>query len=293
MHPSNMPTDWRALCEELFTDYEQHLYRSVLADRTRAALAQPEPEVVGPTDEELADTYWDAWHKHLDRTNSVLHSVGLRAVLARWGNYPAKPDSSIDGLAVPNGREPASVVGEPSDQELTQEWQRLMGAPEAILAQPMLAFARAVLARWGRPAPASAGDLIQAYQAGRKDAEADAQQAAEVAEDRPTGEVTELVAWIRQEGVHSECGHELLRAADLLERQAAQVPVAVAVSERLPQPEDCDAEGMCWWWYPPVPEQNYGYWIYEDNAVPERSRLEWPESWLPAHALPLPSREVG
>ena len=69
-------------------------------------------------------------------------------------------------------------------------------------------------------------------------------------------------------------------------------PQPVPVSERLPGPEDCDAEGRCWWWYPPVPEQNYGYWIYEDNAVPERARLEWPDCWLPAYALPLPSGEV-
>jgi hypothetical protein len=46
---------------------------------------QDTEQPVGPTDEDLNDTYWTAWHKHLDRTNSVLHSVGLRAVLARWG----------------------------------------------------------------------------------------------------------------------------------------------------------------------------------------------------------------
>lgn len=45
----------------------------------------PQPVPEGPSDEELNDTYWTAWHEHLDRTNSVLHSVGLRAVLARWG----------------------------------------------------------------------------------------------------------------------------------------------------------------------------------------------------------------
>lgn len=35
-----MKTDWKALCQELLIDYEQHLYRSVLADRVRAALAE-------------------------------------------------------------------------------------------------------------------------------------------------------------------------------------------------------------------------------------------------------------
>jgi len=92
------------------TDYKQHCIKLLQildtnwplglpttwakwADAVRADLAKPEPE--GPTDEELADTYWTAWHEHLDRTNSVLHTVGLRAVLARWGNHPGSPDSSM------------------------------------------------------------------------------------------------------------------------------------------------------------------------------------------------------
>ena len=37
-------TDFRELCAELLADYEQHLFRSVLAERARAALAEPEPE---------------------------------------------------------------------------------------------------------------------------------------------------------------------------------------------------------------------------------------------------------
>lgn len=45
--------DYKQLCAELLADYEQHLFRSVLAERARAALAEPEP--VGPTDEELYD----------------------------------------------------------------------------------------------------------------------------------------------------------------------------------------------------------------------------------------------
>jgi hypothetical protein len=63
----------------------------------------------------------------------------------------------------------------------------------------------------------------------------------------------------------------------------------IPVTERLPGPEDCDAEGKCWWWYPPVPEQTYGYWAHEHDAVPERAVDEQPSHWLPAHALPLPS----
>jgi len=68
-------------------------------DLVRAALTRwgnpaPQPAAVTgqPSDEELADTYWKAWHAYHDRTNSVLHSVGLRAVLARWGRpAPAPP----------------------------------------------------------------------------------------------------------------------------------------------------------------------------------------------------------
>ena len=62
----------------------------LLLREARAYLAAPdEPAVPAgsePTDEELANTYWKAWHEYHDRTNSVLHAAGLRAVLARWGS---------------------------------------------------------------------------------------------------------------------------------------------------------------------------------------------------------------
>lgn len=111
-----MTPDYRALCAELVKDFDDLRESSEgvagfhrngdLApweelsesgrypwlssfDRARALLAEPVAE--GLTDEELNDTYWIAWHKHPDRTNSVLHSVGLRAVLDRWGHQPAPP----------------------------------------------------------------------------------------------------------------------------------------------------------------------------------------------------------
>jgi hypothetical protein len=58
----------------------------------------------------------------------------------------------------------------------------------------------------------------------------------------------------------------------------------VPVSERLPGPEDCDAEGCCWWWEP----------AYEQ---PESWCLGLPEycdsstHWLPHWALPVPGVE--
>lgn len=59
----------------------------------------------------------------------------------------------------------------------------------------------------------------------------------------------------------------------------------VPVSERLPGPEDCDAEGMCWWWCSPAER-----WLrcgipYPDQASQIHSH------WLPAHALPVPNND--
>jgi hypothetical protein len=56
----------------------------------------------------------------------------------------------------------------------------------------------------------------------------------------------------------------------------------VSVSERLPGPEDCDAEGCCWWWEP-------------DCEQPEAWCIGLPEycssstHWLPHWALPVPA----
>lgn len=145
-----MTTDYKALCAQLADDLQEardavsdwaayasehfkqkHDLQGELGriqrqiDRARAALAQPEPvgpisdltpadlshlddkefvslcpqgyhatggfEPYEPTDEELNDTYWKAWHEHLDRANSVLHAAGLRAVLARWGRPAITP----------------------------------------------------------------------------------------------------------------------------------------------------------------------------------------------------------
>ena len=103
------------------------------------------------------------------------------------------------------------------------------------------------------------------------------------------GEVAELVAWLR--GTRAA---RLTRAADLLQRQAAPVPVPV--SERWPKPEDCDAGGRCWWWHPSHAESGYsegwmrrprdwgvGHYDLDDRLTHSH--------WLPFHALPLPELE--
>jgi hypothetical protein len=91
-------TNFRALCAELVQDIEEWIAAvdhcppssSALVQRARAALAQPEP--VAPTDEELNELKHDYWW--LDANHSKPWIPFARAVLARWGNYPVKPDSS-------------------------------------------------------------------------------------------------------------------------------------------------------------------------------------------------------
>ena len=138
----------------------------------------------------LCDELLQAWEielGELSESNRLCRRA--RAALAAEANGPAVPD----------GREPASVVGEPSDEELdvlADEWLdwNLEGHR---------AFARAVLARYGhQPAPPA------------------------------EGEVGELVQWLKSRaGIPASpdfppVAAMLTRAADLLERQAVPVPVA-------------------------------------------------------------------
>lgn len=87
-----MTYDYKRLCNELLS----YLYQCnwpdgerfyALVERTRIALAEPEPE--GPTRRQLM----------MLADDMGMASVGdaaeyARAVLARWGNHPESPDSS-------------------------------------------------------------------------------------------------------------------------------------------------------------------------------------------------------
>lgn len=121
----------------------------------RAALADEPPEPIPPA--ALPEGYIDPEHSGDDRallqtfysacqaeggTADEVTLQGLRAVLARW--HLGLPVS--DEPAVPQGREPASVTGQPSDQEIIAFWFD-------YCAGDVVRFARAVLARWGNPAP--------------------------------------------------------------------------------------------------------------------------------------------
>jgi hypothetical protein len=72
---------------------------------------------------------------------------------------------------------------------------------------------------------------------------------------------------------------------------AAHAIQPVPVSERLPGPEDCNAEGMCWQWEPDINGRHplgawrlqHGDWLSDPDGDATH--------WLPANALPLPQAD--
>ena len=59
----------------------------------------------------------------------------------------------------------------------------------------------------------------------------------------------------------------------------------IPVSERLPGPEDCDAEGRCWYW---DPEEENEHWDFMPRC--SGPTVAWTH-WLPHWALPMPGQE--
>ena len=79
-------------------------------------------------------------------------------------------------------------------------------------------------------------------------------------------------------------------ARAVLAKWGRPAPQPVAVSERLPGPEDCDEQGRCWLW-----ERDCGYsgckWALVDRTwslSQSDEDLSVYTHWLPANALPHP-----
>jgi hypothetical protein len=75
----------------------------------------------------------------------------------------------------------------------------------------------------------------------------------------------------------------LLLALRAAARWGRPVIEPVPVAERLPGPEDCDAEGTCWL----TSIDTDPGWVIDN---PEKCK-NWTH-WLPHHALPVPQQEV-
>ena len=157
-------TDFRALCAELVDALQYHREQTrpikrttEILTRARAALAQPEPQ--GPTDAELHQLWQNLYAFHDGPTSGDVAEIS-RTALQRWGNLATKPD----GPAVPHGREPASVTHQPTDKELHRLMHSFVlgGESPEDFSFDHCGFARAALARWGRPAiePVPVGERL-------------------------------------------------------------------------------------------------------------------------------------
>ena len=220
--------DYRALCAELTDDLEEWVDGYLIND---------------PADEHTSASF--------ERINRA------RALLAE-----------ADGPAVPDGREPASVALQPSDGELLATFNQAVADfpprhPEAKVMNVVeyslaleLRKARAILARWGRPAAAPVakpGEVAQVAIELQELAESCGTlamgrvqrlltRAATLLQPVPEpGEVGDLVEFLQRHGTAQEAADThwakpLLRAATLLQQQAAPVTAPVPVSERLQGP---------------------------------------------------------
>lgn len=89
-----MTYDYKRLCNELLSylyqcDWPDGERFYALVERTRIALAEPEPE--GPTQRQLLQLAAEFWPEGCEPTQATAYA---RAVLARWRNHPGFPDSS-------------------------------------------------------------------------------------------------------------------------------------------------------------------------------------------------------
>ena len=92
-----------------------------------------------------------------------------------------------------------------------------------------------------------------------------------------------------------ECtAEEILTFARTIQQRSTPSAIEpVPVSERLPRPEDCDAEGRCWVGCPAfVDDGDHGSIAY--NPSWELCRCTPDDThWIPHWALPVPGAEVG
>jgi hypothetical protein len=308
-------TDFRSLCAELLkgldenkheeVNYPGHL-RVVMA-KARAALAEPQSSADGEVGEIQAALRGHC--QYLKRWGCDTCSIDIIPALTCAAKLLERLS---DGPAVQN-REPASVVEQPSDEELSRLWSV---APYIFEEHGGVAFARAVLARWGTSNLAetrsSLGDpsvvkrLVTdelVWQLRTKSATEKANRchysaklltrAADLLEqlaDKPAVQSREPASVITEPSNHDldNLADEILDgdrasrrdfARAVLARWGNPAPQPIPVSERLPGDQLC-------WWYEPDEDCGYGgMW----TLLRIRNSTSCYTHWLPAHALPLPT----
>ena len=111
----------------------------------------------------------------------------------------------------------------------------------------------------------------------------------------PYREVADLVVWLEDHSAECleldqpEWSQSIAQAARFLHLYLKATPQPVAVSERLPEPDDCDEQGRCWAWLPfDLDEEEDGdTWRLTPSKWLPESWERWTH-WLPANALPTP-----
>jgi hypothetical protein len=276
-------TDFRALCAELLEALENAIRVIYGEDGTKhistadpviakaaAALAQPELQGPWPTDEELSKFATDWWNgfayaeQGADVATSVIdiihpwHFVGfLRDGLARC-TRPAQPEPQVPG---------------PTDEELHQLWLELNEFHEGPTSGEVAEIAHTALARWSRPAkPELQGPWPTDEELlGIEDLEAAWNAQADAFNSWDELGIDEIVCWAQRQA---------------LARWGRFAIEPVPVSERLPGPGDCDAEGRCWVGIN-LSVCEHRSWILDSIADNDSG------CWLPYWALPVPKAEVG
>jgi hypothetical protein len=227
-------TDFRALCAELVAWADKasaHYYQSPdVLTRARAALAEPQPAADG----EVAAT--------------------------------GKPDLQ-DGPAV-QSREPASVVEQPTDEELALIYHNNCRGCEFMDQVGFEDAARAVLARWGTPNLAETRSLLEPIP---------------VSERLP--EVGDCASWPDQPDADAWCWSGWNRTKSLLE--------PIPLSERLPEAGDCAPWCDCedadpWCWCGKLADGGWEWFQFSASVLSSHFVFRGFTHWLPAHALPLP-----
>jgi hypothetical protein len=107
-----------------------------------------------------------------------------------------------------------------------------------------------------------------------------------VAEGPSDEELDELYFYI--DAWHVASWRHYARA--VLAKWAHPTPQPVAVSERLPGPEDCDEQGRCWWLKQranPDHDLLMPTWHLQRQGPAGTTFFRFTH-WLPAHALPTP-----
>ena len=269
-------TDFRALCAELVEldqaepgDYAnwRQSWNAAIA-RARAALAQPEPQGFTPDHVNLMcfafeREPWATWLRRggcLESAHCELSDLML-AVLARWGRpaigpEPERPMPEVDDIlrlaaiirrVDGNHDKNAAALAEAILSHPDSRWQHAQPEPQG----PTQAELRTFACKWWH----SFGFV------------------------KNKATCTWVIDQIAPE-------HFVDFSRDLLARWGRPAIGPVSVSERLPGPEDCDAEGRCWLW-------NSYENMWDLINLEYRVRAEFPHSthWLPHWALPVPGVE--